>query len=99
MNGFYMSGVTTVKDADTWISNTTEKNRMPVCIICASTSDTLTVEVSDDAGATWTEIADLASQSGDTVMDWMFYVTKTGSTLIKTTGTGFLRVQGHIEAA
>jgi len=96
--GFWTAGVTTIKDADTWISSATVKSQMPVCLVCASTADAYKVEISDDDGDTWTTIADLASD-GNTVMDWMFYVTKKASTQVKTTGTGFLRVQGDLVAA
>ena len=92
------AGVITIKDADTWISAAAEISRMPVCLICASTKDAYKIEVSDDGGGTWTTIADLASDSGDTVVDWMFYITSK-STLVKTTGTGFMRVQGNLVAA
>ena len=100
INGFYTAGVTTVKDGGTWVVSNTATEGYPVCLACASTKDSYKVEISEDAGGpfrTWTTIADLNSDSGDTVMDWMFYVTKKGDE-IKTTGTGFMRVQGTLVA-
>jgi hypothetical protein len=92
------AGVKTISGADTWIPALATADQMPVCLILASTKDAYKVEVSDDGGSTWTTIADLASESGDTVVDWMFYNTNK-ATLVKTTGTGFMRVQGNLVAA
>lgn len=96
IGGFYTPDVRTIQDAGTWVKSNEEASKMPVCLICASTKATYKVEVSDDAGATWTTIADLDATAYHP-FDWMFYVT-TKVTQIKTTGTGFLRVQGSLVA-
>jgi len=95
---FYTPDVNTYSVADTYVTGADADSMMPVAIICASTKDTFKVEISDDEGSTWETIADLESASGDTVVDWMFKVTKK-TTQVKTTGTGFLRVQGSLVAA
>ena len=96
ISGLYPSGVTTLSQADTYISDNTVANQMPVCLICASTKDTLKVEISDDGGSTWTTIADLDASVYAT-FDWMWYITKP-VTQVKLTGTGFVRVQGDLVA-
>lgn len=96
ISGFYTPDVNTIEDAGTWIASNDEASQMPVCLVCASSKDTYTVEVSDDGGSTWTTIADLDASAG-LALDWMFYVTKKNAQ-VKTTGTGFLRVQGTLVA-
>ena len=98
ITGFMTPDVNTIKDAGTWISNNTAKDQVKVCLICASTADSLKVEVQEEGATGYSTIADVASAAGDTQIDWMFYMTKTAGALIKTTGTGFMRVQGVLVA-
>jgi len=94
ITGFYTPDVNTIKDADDWISSNVVANQKRVCLICASTKDAFKVEVQEAGASGYTTIAEIASDTGDTQMDWMFYTTKTDGAQIKTTGTGFMRVQG-----
>ena len=94
------AGVTTVADAGTWTvgsaaTGVVSASAMPVCLICVSTKDVFKVEVMDRGATGFTTIADVASETGDTQMDWMFYNTGKDA-VIKTTGTGFMRVQGNL---
>ena len=93
ISGIFTPDVNTIADAGTWISNNTAKDQSKVCLICASSATTYTVEVQEEGATGYTEIVSLDASAG-LPLDWMFYVTKTPGALIKTTGTGYMRVQG-----